>query len=396
MPSILAAAIACAPVSADPTIIQVALFQAHPKFESCTIKAPFCVSGQTFSSGSFSLKLSNTGKVVLAKQGRELLHGDSLVIQPAGNQPIAMEPDLALEERESKRYWPATNLLKQSQSKQFRRYRGTIVVFARRSSYNVPPKLRVVNHVPPVDYLESVVGSETLRGWPLEALKAQAVLTQTRMTRIADRIIEDTTQDEAYLGSDYANSPGVKQAVQAVLLEYLSYENRPAIVFYHSTCAGRTSSGADILGEGARSAPYLKSVPCKFCHDSPFYKPTKTTVSAAQFATVFGDKPTVLSRDEAGRPLEIKLHKDQRDERTTGYRFWILLGQNFGWDKAPGLRFSFKQTDDQVQIESTGAGHGVGLCQWGAANMAKAGKSYREILQYYLPGTKITGGIKRH
>ncbi|HLG06825.1 MAG TPA: hypothetical protein VI383_11845, partial [Gemmatimonadales bacterium] len=44
----------------------------------------------------------------------------------------------------------------------------------------------------------------------------------------------------------------------------------------------------------------------------------------------------------------------------------------------------------QVTLEGAGAGHGVGLCQWGAIGRARAGVSYREILSAYFPGTELS------
>jgi stage II sporulation protein D len=74
----------------------------------------------------------------------------------------------------------------------------------------------------------------------------------------------------------------------------------------------------------------------------------------------------------------------------SGYDFWIKLGQSFGWDKAPGTRYSLKQGKDKdIIIESTGAGHGIGLCQWGASSLARNGKNYKEILEYYFPGCEV-------
>ena len=78
----------------------------------------------------------------------------------------------------------------------------------------------------------------------------------------------------------------------------------------------------------------------------------------------------------------------------SGYQFWIRLGQSFGWDKCPGTAFKIgKDPDGNIEVESRGAGHGVGMCQWGAAGQAQSGKDYKSILTYYFPGTKLE---KRH
>ena len=54
--------------------------------------------------------------------------------------------------------------------------------------------------------------------------------------------------------------------------------------------------------------------------------------------------------------------------------------------------FSTTRHGRDVEFSGRGWGHGVGLCQWGAHGMAKAGKSWREILNHYYPGGELRGG----
>jgi stage II sporulation protein D len=42
-----------------------------------------------------------------------------------------------------------------------------------------------------------------------------------------------------------------------------------------------------------------------------------------------------------------------------------------------------------LAVEGMGAGHGVGLCQWGAVGRARAGQSYEQIVAAYYPGTRL-------
>jgi stage II sporulation protein D len=53
--------------------------------------------------------------------------------------------------------------------------------------------------------------------------------------------------------------------------------------------------------------------------------------------------------------------------------------------------FDVTDDGDGLVFEGRGAGHGVGLCQWGAKGMAEEGKSYRDILGFYYPGAEIVG-----
>ncbi|MBI2809738.1 MAG: SpoIID/LytB domain-containing protein [Candidatus Melainabacteria bacterium] len=264
-----------------------------------------------------------------------------------------------------------------------RRYKGIVNLIKEQDA------LRVFNNVPTRDYILSVVGSESNVAVPLESAKAQAILTQTRVcqARPGD-VVGDSTQEESYFGTEYV-TPLIEKAVNGVWGQILTYQNHPIHIFYHSTCAGGTSEASKVFGSGASNMPYMKCVPCKFCQASPFWKPTVTRIPISEFKKQFGELPDVNTSDCAKRPTALTLHKAGRSIDMSGYQFWIKLGQKFGWDKAPGTRFKLTEKSDQVEIESTGAGHGVGMCQWGAAGMAARGKTCAEILNFYFPGTAI-------
>ncbi len=269
-----------------------------------------------------------------------------------------------------------------------RTYRGSLITSSIASGKSNLDRITVRNQLPTVDYVTSVVGSETHPNWPKEAIKAQAVLTQTRLARLKPgEQFGDSTQTEAYLGSEYERQ-GIREAVTSVWGKTLQYEKSPIACFYHSCCAGATSNGTDIFGDSAKSMVYLKSTKCDFCKPSNFWQPTKSKIAWRKFSKTFGSElPQTIERDKAGRPVRLRVSKDSE---MSGYQFWIKLGQSFGWDKAPGTRFTLERSGDSVSIQSTGAGHGVGLCQWGAAGLAKKGKSCEEILRFYFPATSIS------
>jgi stage II sporulation protein D len=264
-----------------------------------------------------------------------------------------------------------------------RRYHGDCFIKASRDC-----ALTIVNDVSLNDYIKDVVASELPAGTPGEALKAQAVLAQTLLlNRRSQKELGDSTEQQSYLGAA-AERPEVNSAVRSVWGKHLYYKGLPVVVYYHSTCAGGTSQAAEFFGLESGSLPYLKHVPCTECRSSPFWRPTKNEIPLAVFAPVFGNGiPTILKRDEAGRPLLVKLADGKI---LSGYDFWMRLGQSLGWDKAPGTRYQLASGGEgAVKIESTGAGHGVGLCQWGASGMAREGKDFREILNYYFPDCEV-------
>ena len=65
------------------------------------------------------------------------------------------------------------------------------------------------------------------------------------------------------------------------------------------------------------------------------------------------------------------------------------LRKMLGWSRLPSTNFEVTRDNGNFVFEGKGYGHGVGLCQWSALQMARDGKSYKEILSYFYPGTVI-------
>jgi len=73
-----------------------------------------------------------------------------------------------------------------------------------------------------------------------------------------------------------------------------------------------------------------------------------------------------------------------------GVAFRSAIGRHIGWDRLKSNWYEMSVAGDRVSFTGRGSGHGVGLCQIGAEVMGEEGKSYREILAYYYPGTKLS------
>jgi len=363
--------------SSFPQTVRITLFEPHTQLQSVTITAPFAVKSplrRVVKTGNYRIHLTYLG-VTISPLG----FGN-----PAGNESGMSAREFVIEPANSKGVCLRLD-------DQVRHYSGSLVVSMQANSKLLNP-LKIENIVDARQYVETVAGSETAPACPKEAIKAQAVLTQTRLFRYRPGdALGDSTQQEAYLGCDYIR-PGIRDAVKDVWGRMLTFDGRPITVFYHSSCAGGTSRAVDVFGKGALKMPYLTHVDCHYCKDAPFWNPTTTYILQSEFKQQFKRDSVQVDRlDAARRPLSITLSGGKERLSISGYDFWIKLGQKFGWDKAPGTRYEIKPTGDgKLQIVSTGAGHGVGMCQWGAANLARHGKTYKEILQYYYPGTKIT------
>jgi stage II sporulation protein D len=350
-----------------PPQVRVSLFQAYTPLRQLVVSGPFQImqtglnimSSKTMRDRYYTIKLANQ-QVSLCNSIGHCKQRPRLILKPALRDTVAIGPNLTL----------------------LRQYPGKLEI-------GVLPNgsLQITNQLPTREYVMLVVSSETPVHWPQEALKAQAVLTQTRLLKyqLGDTL-NDSTQFEAYLGKTHYRSE-VRQTVASVWGQALTFKDRPIVPFYHASCGGHTS-GSAIFGNG-QNLPGIIGVPCHACRLSVFGKPTISRIPLRTYQQAFpAGLPKVERRDEAGRPLWVKF-PNQKSE--SGYHFWLKLGQTLGWGKAPGLRFSWIRQGEWIQFTSTGAGHGVGLCQHGAASMAQQGILYRDILHHYFPKAVLTG-----
>jgi len=350
-----------------PPQVRVSLFQAHTPLQQLVVLGPFQmvrpgskpIDSKTMRDRRYTIKMANQQVSVCNSMGY-CEQSPRLILKPVLRDAITIGPNLTL----------------------LRQYPGKLEI-----SVHSNGSLQITNQLPTREYVVLVVSSETPARWPQEALKAQAVLTQTRLLKyqLGDTL-NDSTQFEAYLGKTHYRSE-VRQAVASVWGQALTFNNRPIVPFYHASCGSHTS-GSAVFGNG-QNLPGIIGVPCHACRLSVFGKPTISRVPLKTYLQAFpAGLPKVERWDETGRPLWVKFPNNKSE---SGYHFWLQLGQRLGWGKAPGLRFSWIRQGEWIQFTSTGAGHGVGLCQHGAATMARQGVSYRDILHHYFLKASLMG-----
>ncbi|MGE5508149.1 MAG: stage II sporulation protein D [Chitinophagales bacterium] len=261
------------------------------------------------------------------------------------------------------------------------------------------------------DYVAGVVAAEVPALFEPEALKAQAVAARTYAVRAMPRhggtgcdqhpgadVCTDIKHGQAWASqAELRRKWGfvgylrlwrrVARAVFETRGQILTYQGKPIVAVYHSTCGGRTENAEEVWGT---YVPYLRSVPCSWDKASPRYSETRR-ITIPEFDRLLGVNLAVpaLSGNKAN-PLVI-LESDAsgrvKEAMVAGTRFsglelrerLSLRSTRFTWSLQPGA----------VEIRTTGNGHGVGLCQWGANGLAKLGRGYREILAYYYSGTAV-------
>lgn len=186
------------------------------------------------------------------------------------------------------------------------------------------------------------------------------------------------------------------EAVRTTANVVVTHAGRPINAVFHADCGGHTSD-AGVVWRGA-NPPYLRGAPDTFCvrrETAPWR--FETTSSALERAldrherTRVGgrlDALTVTERDAAGRAVRVTL-RGKRTVAVRGEHLRAAIVSRFGARSIRSTRFTVRREGDAVTFEGRGFGHGVGLCQRGAAARARAGHSPQAVLEHYYPGTVI-------
>jgi stage II sporulation protein D len=275
-----------------------------------------------------------------------------------------------------------------------RQFRGYIRVIRDRDS-----NFTLINHLQLEDYLKGIAVREVSHYWPMEALKAEVVafrtyaLYQMLQNKNKDKDYDVTADiySQVYAGRA-AERYRINEAVDRTKAEILTYNNRIFPAFYHSTCAGHTASA--VLW-GLELAP-LKGVRCYYCKESPHFNWSRslsknTVINALNRAgyRIKGIKDILaIARDESGRVGKLLIIYAGQGREVSAKDLRDIIGP----DIIRSTNFQLQVKGESVEFRGTGWGHGVGLCQWGAYFMAKSGSDYREILQYYYPGSILKTG----
>ena len=297
-------------------------------------------------------------------------------------------------------------------------YRGSFRIHA-----SQPEGLTLVNEVPLESYLRGVLPEEI--GQPpdsdYEAVKAQAVAARSYTLSYLGRRaplgfdLWASVEDQVYGGTARENEQS-NRALRATAGEVLLSEGTPIRALYSSACGGRTSNVEDVWPWPW--TPYLRSVrdaegpgEPSYCARSSNYRWREEWDAETFMATIrkFGPPEGAPAAVLAGELQDVRVGARSRSGRVrevivaTTRGEWILRGDRTRWSfRRPGgdavLRSSFLKvgvlrdpSGKPLAVVATGAGngHGIGLCQWGAMGMARAGKSYKEILSHYYKDTNL-------
>jgi stage II sporulation protein D len=280
--------------------------------------------------------------------------------------------------------------------------------------------ITLVNRLPLETYLLGVVSAEMGRRnlAEFEALKAQAVVSRTYALRNLGRRaalgfdLHAGVADQVYVGAG-SEAPEGLEAVQATRGMVLTHGGAPIDAFYYSTCGGQTADGVEAFAAASRS--YLRSFPDvdehgeAYCRISPRYRWREEWTGGVLLAMLRRTLPTVarVSSDRIGEVRDVWVAQRTASGRVG--RLAITLASNQVMVDGPAVRqvlrppsgdllrsaaFTLTATGagrglSRLVAEGRGAGHGVGLCQWGAVGRSRAGQDFQRILAAYYPGATL-------
>lgn len=262
-------------------------------------------------------------------------------------------------------------------------------------------------------YVTGVVAAEMPASFAPEALKAQAVAARTYAVKrllVPDPRVKNLNK-EADLSSDpavnqawistaemmkrwgkwnySANKKKIVQAVEETRGKVLIYKGQLIDPAYHASCGGKSTENSGQVWKF--DLPYLKQVSCTGHADR--HQAETLFFSFKKLDTLLSTTLHLLpaSKISGGGGMLNITEKSSSGRVCTA----TVGGKNFSGAELrtklelPSTRFTWQIKEGGVQIETNGYGHGIGMCQYGAADLARQGKSYQEILKHYYTGVEM-------
>jgi stage II sporulation protein D len=256
--------------------------------------------------------------------------------------------------------------------------------------------LAVVNELPLEDYLVGVVRAEAGERWPLEMMRAQAIVARTyaayhrTLNALRPYHIVASTVHQSYVGYVPPSSP-VWEAVRDTRGQVLRWGGGLFPAFYHSASGGYTEDPRTVFA--ARNMPALKAIRDEFSTTAP-HSAWTLDLPLADLSDILRrhgvDVGTikavqVTERSPSLRVSALTVHGTRGSARLRGNDFRRMVG----YETLKSTLFAVAVGSEKAHFAGRGYGHGVGMSQWGAKAMAEHGYRAETILEYYYPGTTL-------
>lgn len=245
------------------------------------------------------------------------------------------------------------------------------------------------------DYLAGVVSQEMPTSWPLEALKAQAVVARSfALARIKERKaryfhLDSNQADQVFEVTKNEKARRAVDETDGILLK--TFDNKILKAYYHADCGGKTVKAQDVWGShnydsGTASDPWCAlKIKNKWSfevdrHEFESKLALESSLSDQLVRLIVSSKNQLVAL--AGKTLSVQ-----------------KIRQTLGFSNVRSSIDSIDFQDGKVILNGQGYGHGVGLCQWGTLAQIRMGKSFLQVLEHYYPKAKILdkkGYLARH
>ncbi len=277
-----------------------------------------------------------------------------------------------------------------------RRMPNKLELFARKNAIDVVYSLDLE------DYIRGVLPSEMPMHWPLDSLKAQAIASRTYVLMQKKQYpsryyhVDNTVMDQVFHWSHQLH-PKLEKKLDQVIQETRSAflfgaKQKLVATYFHSHCGGFTEKAKKVWGHREGSKPVKDPYCLLGTNKNWFYRIGKQELNKAyqkyskdsrlgKLISVIPGKKNISGRMEYISLIfasgKIRRWKSQE------------LRASLGFTKLKSTRFSFYDKKDHYLFTGNGFGHGVGLCQHGAKQMASLGYNFRQILKHYYPRSRI-------
>lgn len=272
----------------------------------------------------------------------------------------------------------------------------------------------VVHETPLDTYISSLLSREMNSAWPVEALKAQAIAARSyaihkmRSGQVKKEAGHETyyhleSSEKHQVSGNYfdanLNTEMATEMTKGMILSDSSGKVAP--VFFHAKCGGKTLRPDQVWKNNVKN---YQSVMCPFCkdHGSRDYDNTFSLLRVKKFLKWGIRKGLMTSKIKKMINEDLRLVPDKKFSRK--FRFYLgdkmfsikksLFRRYFGRVKVPSNNFRVTLEGAGAgkvlfRIKGSGLGHGVGMCQLGALDLADRGWDYRQILTHYFPNHKL-------
>ncbi len=258
--------------------------------------------------------------------------------------------------------------------------------------------LRVLLTLPSENYVTAALNGEAAPDEPMASLKAMAISIRTFALVNASRhsaegfgLCDSTHCQALRLGKA---RPEVERAVRETAGETLWFNGQRAHVYYTQHCGGMSEAASDVWPAeqasylaGHRADPYcLRRSPAAW----------HARIDLPQLSGIFRSQgwqtPSPISdlrvtkRSASGRAELLAVTGRGAPAELSASSFRFAVDRALGWNQMRSDWYTVSVAGSALEIKGSGYGHGVGLCQAGAYEMASEGHSEKEILSFYFPG----------